>query len=102
MAQALLPAGSTLVSTLLPGCPQNAEMSLGAADTSVRATSAAATLFLRVSLMRPGDGLSTPPSGPRTLLQRACQKDSRQLDWRRGELQIFAKWGSMGQRVYRA
>ena len=40
MAQELLPAGSTLVSTLLPGSPRSAEMSLGAADTSVRATSA--------------------------------------------------------------
>jgi hypothetical protein len=49
VAQALLPAGSTLVSTLLPGSPQNAEMSLGGADTSVRATSGAAKLFLRVS-----------------------------------------------------
>jgi hypothetical protein len=50
VAQALLPAGSTLVSTLYQEAPQNAEMSLGAADKSVRATSGVAKLFLRVSL----------------------------------------------------
>lgn len=49
MAQALLPAGSTLVSTLLPG-PPSAEMSLGAADKSVRGTPVGARLFLRASL----------------------------------------------------
>jgi hypothetical protein len=49
VAQALLPAGSTARVDPLTRMPQNAEMSLGAADTSVRATSAAATLLLRVS-----------------------------------------------------
>ena len=51
MAQALLPAGSTLVSSLLPGSAQNAEMSLGAADTSARATSGTAKVFLRARLV---------------------------------------------------
>jgi hypothetical protein len=48
VAQALVPAGSRLFST---PCPQarSAEMSLGAADRSVCATSVAVKLFLRAS-----------------------------------------------------
>jgi hypothetical protein len=44
VAQALLPAGSRLISTLFVRsiwASRSAEMSLGAADTSVRATSVA-------------------------------------------------------------
>jgi hypothetical protein len=38
VAQTLVSAGSRLVSTLVPRPTTSAEMSLGAADTSVRAT----------------------------------------------------------------
>ena len=43
----------------LTGSPQNAEMSLGAADTSVRATSVAAKLFLRACLELDPHGLQS-------------------------------------------
>jgi len=60
VAQALLPAASALLPTFLGFCPAlldpvpagapSAEMSLGATDRSVCATSVAVKLFLRGSL----------------------------------------------------
>jgi len=52
VARTLVPAGSRLVSTLVPRLTTSAEMSLGAADTSVRATSRA-HVFSSTSLNMP-------------------------------------------------